>query len=358
MAALTGLPRCGPHPAARGRADGGARQRLWRIVAAPPSRGDGGARQRLCRVAAALPSRAAAAVATEAPAAPAHAPLHFKDANFPMTDDGRTYHLGTRRGEVAPRVLSVGSVDRAAMLGAALLAPADGAAGLRQVLSKRGFLTVTGRFQGVPVSIVSTHMGVANMDFVVRECRAVVDGPMAVVRFGTCGAVQAPAKLGALLVATASIFVRRDPDAFGEDGAASGRPPYVLSRPVAPDARLMALVAAAAADVVGADAVVRGLNATGDTFYASQGRLTDGFGDRNEQLLAQIAAAGAVSLEMETFHLLDLARCSKGGLRAAALALALAERHTNDFIDPELMARREREGGEAALRALVAMPLE
>lgn len=52
-------------------------------------------------------------------------------------------------------------------------------------------------------------MGMANMDFVIRECQAVVDGPLAMVRLGTCGAVQPPAHLGSFLVASeGSVCVR------------------------------------------------------------------------------------------------------------------------------------------------------
>jgi hypothetical protein len=62
-----------------------------------------------------------------------------------------------------------------------------------------------------------------NMDFVVRECRAVVDGQMAVVRLGTCGSLRAAAQLGSLVVADHAVCVRRDPDAFT---AGDGRPFY------------------------------------------------------------------------------------------------------------------------------------
>jgi len=60
----------------------------------------------------------------------------------------------------------------------------------------------TGLFKGVPVSIITTQMGMPNMDFVVRESRAVVDGQMAIVRLGTCGALRPPAVLGSLIVAS------------------------------------------------------------------------------------------------------------------------------------------------------------
>lgn len=65
------------------------------------------------------------------------------DANFPVDADGRTYHLGTRRGEVANRVLSVGSEKRALMLAEYLQPPAPGR-GLFMLESSRGFLTITG----------------------------------------------------------------------------------------------------------------------------------------------------------------------------------------------------------------------
>jgi Phosphorylase superfamily len=66
-----------------------------------------------------------------------------------------------------------------------------------------------GRFNGVPVSIVTTLMGMPNMDFVVRECRAVVDGQMAVVRLGTCGGVDSETRLGDVVVASkGSVCVR------------------------------------------------------------------------------------------------------------------------------------------------------
>lgn len=48
--------------------------------------------------------------------------------------------------------------------------------------SERGFTTITGRFRGVPVSIVSIGMGYPNMDFFVREVRECISGDMYIVR--------------------------------------------------------------------------------------------------------------------------------------------------------------------------------
>lgn len=66
------------------------------------------------------------------------------------------------------------------------------------------------------------------------------------------------------------------------------------------------------------------------------------FEDRNEALLSDLVAKypNAVSLEMETFHLLDLARCSKGTVVASACVIALADRMTNDFLDSEFKSEQ------------------
>lgn len=64
----------------------------------------------------------------------------------------------------------------------------------------------------VPVSIVATGMGTPMMDFVVRETRAVVDGPMAMLRYGTCGGVR-DTPVGTVVVASdGTVLIRREAD--------------------------------------------------------------------------------------------------------------------------------------------------
>lgn len=51
-----------------------------------------------------------------------------------------------------------------------------------EISSERGFLTITGRYKGVPISIISIGMGYPNMDFFVREARECLNGDMVVIR--------------------------------------------------------------------------------------------------------------------------------------------------------------------------------
>lgn len=67
--------------------------------------------------------------------------------------------------------------------------------------------------------------------------------------------------------------------------------------------------------------------------------------------------AEALNLEMETFHLLDLARSSYGSIIAGAVAIVLADRCSNAFLGTERIEQLERACGQACLAALARVPL-
>nr|VWO96303.1 Neutral alpha-glucosidase AB [Ganoderma boninense] len=87
------------------------------------------------------------------------------DANFPRTLDQRVYHLGLRAGEVANRIITLGAPSRAHGIASYL----DPTPTPFEITSERGFTTITGRYKGVPVSIIAIGMGYPNADFFVRE---------------------------------------------------------------------------------------------------------------------------------------------------------------------------------------------
>jgi uridine phosphorylase len=245
----------------------------------------------------------------------------FSSVNGVPLELGRTMHLGVCDRDVAPRVLSVGDVGRAERLSALL-------SGRRTVTSSRGFVTHTGTFEGVPITVCATLMGFANMDFVVRELHAVVRGPMAVLRLGTCGGLQAHCPEGTLVLVKAALRVTRNPDAAaqpapysqltamhlhqdltvkalegsnpGAHSLLSATPafPYDISGKVAPHAALTALYGEALRR--GGNSVVEGLGASADSFYSSQGRASGAWGDRNNAVIPTLEKAGVSALEMET----------------------------------------------------------
>ena len=237
------------------------------------------------------------------------------DANFPRTADGRVYHLGVRSGEVANRIITVGSPSRARLISTHL----DPIPVPFVLSSERGFLTITGRYGGVPVSIVSIGMGHPNMDFFVREVRECVRGDMVIVRIGSCGAL-ADVPVGSVAIPRACVAVMRDFNFDFTEGR-EGDSPYLISREAEADAELherlqQAISSARPASFTGA--IVQGVNASADSFYSSQGRLTS-FPDYNEELVERIQreVKDVTTLEMETFHLYHLAKCWTHGRRSS-----------------------------------------
>lgn len=269
------------------------------------------------------------------------------------------YHLQFRRGDVANRIISVGDVGRAEFL-ASMLEPAlDGR--VHKVVSSRGFVTHTGRYGGQPVSVIATLMGVSNMDMVVREARAVVDGEMVIVRVGTCGGLQPAAPVGTIVIASkgaASCY--RNPDAFADD-ADSSEELFRFSKPIPADDALSTALAANMRKHVGeTTSVVEGMNVTACSFYSSQGRSDAAFDDRNDDLTDVLVEhyPEAMSLEMETFHLLDMCRASRGSIRGSAAALVLAARFSNEFIDSSQVAEVMEKAGRAAFETVAAIDLD
>lgn len=86
----------------------------------------------------------------------------ISDANFPRDEEERVYHLALKKGEIANRILTVGDPERARKIATFLDSESDTGHAIFEKQSQRGFLTITGRYQGVPVSIVSMYVKITD----------------------------------------------------------------------------------------------------------------------------------------------------------------------------------------------------
>ncbi|KAF1776309.1 Nucleoside phosphorylase [Phytophthora cactorum] len=292
----------------------------------------------------------------------------------------------------------VGGESRRAKLLAQLLD--DGQ--FETIESARGFTTFTGEMKGVQVSIVAT--GMVGRERMLRGsagtgcdpevvsgmsagraqhglCRAGDESdrgrPMIIIRFGTCGAVRKEIAPGSVVVSgNGSVMITRNPDAFFPD--ATGEEYYRVSR-VMPSSPALSKacwqLVAAMNDKLGAlraepiiaasidrDAlsVFDGLNATACSFYSSQGRLDPAFDDRNEQLVENLTKThqDLYTVEMETFHLLDLAQRSRGSIQATAAVLVVANRISGQVVASDVLKRQESFWGQVILETIAATPLQ
>ncbi|KAH9475776.1 Purine nucleoside phosphorylase DeoD-type [Psilocybe cubensis] len=337
------------------------------------------------------------------------------DANFPRTADQRVYHLGVRPGEVANRIVTVGSPSRANTVASFL----DAKPKPFVLNSERGFLTITGRYKGVPVSIISIGMGSPNMDFFVREIRESVSGDLAIIRLGSCGGLV-DIRPGTVVVADACVSISRNVDFDFANPESCDEPAYRISKPVAADEKLtnelVKALHAAKPSTSLSDIISGTVNASADryvdktscshqkfsddgpvfaSFYSSQGRQTS-FPDHNEHLIEylQKMVENLSTLEMETFHLFHLAACWRARsavstvertplttgpvtpviaqssnptpqipptpqalpnsvIRAAGIHMVFASRKSRDFITPEQVKEVEEWTGQGVLNALV-----
>ncbi|KAG2343404.1 purine and uridine phosphorylase [Suillus weaverae] len=322
----------------------------------------------------------------------------IQDANFPKTEDGRVYHLGIRAGEVANRIITVGSISRAESIAKML----DASPKLFSLYSERGFLTITGCYKSVPVSIVCIGMGAPNADFFIREVRECLFGDMLVIRLGSCGCLT-DLPVGSLVLPASSVACTRNVD-FDFASCDPWEVPYRLSKPVSADPdlhrALLDALEATRPPLLKNLVVSNAVNASTDSFYSSQGRQTS-FQDHNASLIDHLKAAvsGLTTLEMETFWIFHLAASWRGVkksssavnlplatvpvvpafsgipsgilekvevdlpsldedtssrpvIRAAAAQMVFASRSSQAFISPDQVNELERWSGRGVLEAL------
>jgi len=283
------------------------------------------------------------------------------DANFPKDGQGRTYHTFTKEGEIANRVVTVGSHNRAALI-AGLFDKLE-----EHVISDRGFITYTGTLRGTRVSVIATGMGLPMVDMMVREVNACVPGPLLFLRLGTCGTPAKHVKLGAVAVSKQCVLVTRNYDAFHntrsrfEDCKSNMMNRYYnISTPIKASRELTHSLTRELQKRIDHQPVNVGTGATCDSFYGSQGRTDPFFHDHNKNLINDLMKKhpDTVSLEMETGHLLHLAATSTDNMiRAGGCAIVLAQRQSNNFLSLEMKKAMERECGIAVLEALITTKL-
>ncbi|CDI82629.1 uridine phosphorylase, putative [Eimeria praecox] len=271
--------------------------------------------------------------------------------------EGRAYHLGVQHGELYNRILTVGHAGRADWLAERFL---DSHMRTLSLKSNRNFRLHSGFYKNKPVSIVSIGMGAPMMDVLVREASYLTDGPLAIVRLGTCTLLDQDLRPGSIVVATPGSLGCYTNYAFFDGTAADysrtqEMKPYIITRPCAADPELSRLIYrhVAAHDP---ESVFEGLNVSAETFYSCQAREDQLFRDENENLLETLLLCGAQTMEMETHQLLHLASRRLELMKAAAVHIGVTSRTNDQFmhpITPSQLNELVAVAGKACLDALV-----
>jgi uridine phosphorylase len=252
---------------------------------------------------------------------------------IPKNPQGRFYHIDCAPGELAPYILTCGDPARAQRI-ARYFDRVD----LRR--KNREFLTYTGSYKSIPVSVMATGIGAPASAIAIVEAANCV-APVTFIRLGTCGALQRTIGVGDLVI-TESAWC-------GENTSASYLPPGGFVPQAAPEIVAALRQAAAAVGVP----YHMGLTCTTADFYLGQGRAAPGFPEPDPELLAGLTAAGVLNLEMEMSVYLALAAVSTYRIRAGGACLVLNNRLTGQgFIAAKARRRAERRLIDAGLRAV------
>ncbi|NHJ02630.1 MAG: uridine phosphorylase [Candidatus Heimdallarchaeota archaeon] len=253
----------------------------------------------------------------------------IEGAEIVSDKEGRQYHIGLAKGELAENIVLVGDPERPNLV--------------KKVFSEiyietqvREFHTITGQIGKTDVSIMSTGIGPSNIEICMVEIIQVCESPT-VIRAGSCGALHHKVNVGDLVISTGSVRFEDTSTYFIPEGY-----PAVADWEV-----ILALNEAAMRNN---HKYHIGLSASGSGFYGAQGRVIPGLPIRNPNTIDYLTQLNVLNFEMEASTLFNLAQIF--GLRAGMVCAVFTNRLRDEFISNELKANAEINCVTTALDAL------
>ncbi len=276
-----------------------------------------------------------------------------------MVRDGVAYHIGVHAGDLAPRLFFVGDPARA-------LRVAERFDAVEVERRHREFVTLTGTYRGLPMSVMGTGIGTDNVEIALVEAysllafdletgtRQAEPPPITLIRIGTSGGVQTDIAPGTAAIAShalgtdsTGLYIEHrcdDPvvQAIEDQATALLRAATPAGyrfrdhlRPYA--ARASADVGAAltaAATARGVDHV-RGITLAVPGFYGASGRYIEGITntvDGIKECLARVDVDGIrpVNMEMESSLIFHLSEAL--GIRAGTLCPVVSNPASQDAV--------------------------
>ncbi len=244
----------------------------------------------------------------------------------------RQYHIGLGPGELAEYILLPGDPDRTSRI-------ASRFESIEVEQRHREFASVTGRFRGQRVSVVSTGIGTDNVEIVVAEILAITERPT-FIRVGSCGALQPEMELGDLAISTGAVRLESTTSFFVHDGYPA----------VADYEAVVALIEAA--QRLGHRYHV-GITATAPGFFGAQGRPIPQLPIRYPDLAEEMARQRVMNFEMEASALLVLATLAR--CRAGVVCAVYANRTTGEFVSGDVKDAAEAACVETGLESLLVL---
>ncbi len=236
----------------------------------------------------------------------------IKGADIVSDNEGRQYHIGLAKGELAENIVLVGDPARPNLA--------------KKLYSEiyfetqvREFRTITGRVGNTDISIMSTGIGPGNIEICMVEIMQICDSPT-IIRAGSSGGLQLYINIGDLVISTGSVRFEDTSLYFIPEGY-----PAVADWEV-----ILALSEAAKQENIRYHI---GLSASGSGFYGAQGRDIPGLPVKNPNAIDYLTQVKVLNFEMEASTLFNLAQIF--GFRSGMVCSVFANRITSEFITNE-----------------------
>lgn len=236
---------------------------------------------------------------------------------------GPPFHILSKRGDIAERVIVSGDPYRVKQISGILEDPV-------LVNENRGLLVYTGKFKGVPVSIATHGIGSGSASIVVEEL--VMLGAKYVVRLGTAGALVGELDIGDFVIASGAACIHNG-NSLGQYA-----PGYCL--PTSPSPLLTSLLIKKAKEKNVKFMV--GPVFSSDSFYAESPQFANYWSER-----------GIIAVEMECASLFGLSWMRKFHSAALLVISDSLVRHKEVFLTAEQLRPRVEVAAGIVLEALI-----
>jgi uridine phosphorylase len=136
--------------------------------------------------------------------------MKLTDADLILNDNGSIYHLGLLPEEISSTIITVGDPGRVAQVSQCFDS-------IELKKQKREFVTHTGYIGNKRLTVISTGIGMDNLDIVINEIDALLNinfdtrtlnppfTPAQFIRLGTCGAIHNTVENGDIIISNYSL---------------------------------------------------------------------------------------------------------------------------------------------------------
>jgi 5'-methylthioadenosine phosphorylase len=188
-------------------------------------------------------------------------------------------HIKARKNEIAKRVIVSGDPARVTQL-------SDSLRNISLVNESRGFLTYTGEHKGRRFTVACHGVGGPSAAIVVEEL--IMLGAKAIVRFGTCGGLMKPMRIGDTVIATSAGYLGGTLDYYFKHKKAVPKPDPQLT-----------------------ELIVESARGEGIKYYAGPVFSSDAFYAEDPSFVSRLAGSGYVAVEMECATIFGLGMLRK-----------------------------------------------